>query len=51
MVITSAIFLLTILGIVIYLSMTKVDVEELHPSAEVIAEESGSESGATIPPT
>ena len=50
-VITSAIFLLTILGIVIYLSMTKVDVEELHPSAEVIAEESGSESGATIPPT
>jgi uncharacterized membrane-anchored protein len=38
-VITSAIFLLTILGVVIYLSITKADVEELHPSADALIEE------------
>jgi uncharacterized membrane-anchored protein len=38
-VVTTAIFLLTILGVVIYLSITKADVEELHPSADALIEE------------
>jgi uncharacterized membrane-anchored protein len=46
-VITSAIFLLTILGVVIYLSITKADVEELHPSADALVEEA-EEAGLQI---
>jgi uncharacterized membrane-anchored protein len=49
-VVTSAIFLLTILGVVIYLSITKADVEELHPSADALVEEA-EEARADLSPT